>query len=225
MPTTPPDPVTVRAGDDHVEVTGLSEQDVEYAISLYQAVPAEQLRARDSLAAHVNQAMLEKRIPLIPAGSQRQVQRNAELRQELLETHGAETYASLAELRGMQESSVRTWVARARHADTLFTVELAGRTLIPRVQLSDSGDLRPVITELTRPLLRVGLDGWSLWAWLVAPTGRLSGGLPAEVATTNMDRAHRAVLRYAAELGQAAESGTPAQIPTADGAERTDAAE
>lgn len=201
-----PERVSVHSTDGHVEVSGLDQQEVEFAISLYRAVSTEQVGARAALASHVNRAMLEEGIPLVPAASQKQVQRSAELRRRLLEEHGAESYATLAQLRGSRESSARTWVSRARGAGGLLTVELQGRTLIPTVQLTDSGEARPQILEILRPLLRSGADGWSLWAWLTSPTGLLSGEIPAEVAEANTHRAYRAAERYATELRQTRET-------------------
>jgi hypothetical protein len=198
-----PDRIGVRATEDHVEVVGLSKEDVEYAISLFQAVAQEQTEARSALASHVNQAMLHEGIELIPAASQRQVQRSAALKKRLIEDQGFETYASLAEIRDTRESSVRTWVSRLRRRSDLFTVEFQGHTLIPKLQLTDSGDVNPVVAELVRPLAGAGLDSWSLWAWLTNPTGLLSGEIPAEVAVGNITRATKAANRYAAELRQA----------------------
>lgn len=198
-----PEPIMVRGTHDHVEVIGLSKEDVKYAISLAQAVSHERTQARAALAAHVSQAMLKENIPLISAASQRQIQRSATLRQQLIQEQGAETYATLAELRDSQESSVRTWVSRMRKRDELFTVEFQGHTLIPTVQLTSSGNVNPLITELVRPLISAGLDSWSLWAWLTNPTGLLSGAIPAKVVNTNIKRASKAAVRYSDELRQA----------------------
>lgn len=193
--------VHVSNASGKVEVSGLSEDDVKNAISLYRAVTNERVRAREALASHVNQAMVEAGIPLVSDASQRQLQRSAALRKRLLQENGAVTYASLAELREDKESSVRTWVSRERRRNELFTVKLKGQTLIPSVQLTESGKVNPLIAELVRPLLQAGLDSWSLWAWLTSPAGLLSGEIPAEVAAINMKRAHTAATRYATELG------------------------
>lgn len=195
-----PERVHVSNASGKVEVSGLSEDDVKNAISLYRAVTNERVRAREALAAHVNQAMVEAGISLVSDASQRQLQRSAALRKRLLKENGAATYASLAGLREDKESSVRTWVSRERRRNELFTVKLKGQTLIPSVQLTETGKLNPLIAELVRPLLQAGLDSWSLWAWLTSPAGLLSGEIPAEVAATNMKRAHTAATRYAVEL-------------------------
>ncbi|EMQ99840.1 hypothetical protein [Paeniglutamicibacter gangotriensis] len=195
-----PDRVNVQTNNGRVEVIGLNEQDVSYALSLYHAVGNERVQARAALASYVHEAMIEESIPLVSQASQRQVQRSAALRQQLVQENGAETYASLAEFRGTMESSIRTWVSRLRKRREIFTVEARGLVLVPSVQLTDSRDVNPLISELVRPLLYAGLDGWSLWAWLTNPTGLLSGEVPAEVARSNMKRAHKAAERYAAEL-------------------------
>ena len=204
MTTADPAHVRVHSTNGVVQVEGLSQSQVEFALELAQDVQDEQLRARAALSAHVQQAMLSHDIPLVPRASQRQIQRNAEVRRRLLEQEGAETYASLAELRGTSESSIRTWVARKRKRKELFTVELQGRTLIPSVLLTDKGRIDPVIAEISRPLLGVGLDGWPLWSWLTSPDGLLSGEVPARVAQTNMSRAHRASERFATTLRESA---------------------
>jgi hypothetical protein len=199
------DQISVRSTDDHVEVVGLAEEDVERAITLYRAVAQEQTDARAALASHVTETMLRGGIDLVPAASQRQIQRSADLRRRLLAEQGAETYASLAAMRDNQESSVRTWVSRERRRHELFTVEVEGRTIIPRVQLTPGGEVDPLIAELLRPLLRSGEDSWSVWAWLTSPTGLLSGDVPAEVARTGtgIRRAHTAAVRHAAEVAGA----------------------
>lgn len=113
---------------------------------------------------------------------------------------GYETHESLAQFRNAPPSSVRTWVSRLRQNNELFTVKLNGKTLIPSVQLTAAGELRPEVAGLVRPLSEAGLDGWSLWAWLCNPTGLLSDAVPAELAHTDPRRAQKAAERYAAEI-------------------------
>ena len=203
MPTRNPNQINVRDVDGHVEVVGLNKEDVEYAICLYQEVGSERLRARTALASYINQALLAEGVELVPAASQRQIQRSASLLKQLVEVQGAETYASLSELRGTQESSVRTWVSRARKQHEMFTVELQGQTLVPQVQLTDSGNINPLIADLARPLIMAKLDGWSIWSWLTRPSGFLSGEVPALISRTNAKRANKAAERYAAEIQDA----------------------
>lgn len=228
MRTNPSHEIVVHDADDHVEVSGLSLREVEAAIELFRGVDRKRAAARASLSSLVDRAMLDNAIPLVSAASQRQVQRSAELRRHLLEVEGAETYASLAGLRGGRESSARTWVSRPRTSGRIFTVEVQGRTLIPKVQLTATGRERPEILELALPLQQAGLDGWSLWAWLTSPTGLLSGEIPADVVRTDLGRAHRAAIRYAAELRRARDSAPeasasdevrPLRTALADGAE------
>ena len=82
----------------------------------------------------------------------------------------------------------------------MFTVEVQGRTFIPKVQLTGAGSLDPRIAQLVEPLVSAGLDSWGVWSWLTAPEGRLSGDIPAEVARAESARALRAAERYAREL-------------------------
>lgn len=197
------DPIHVRTTGDYVEVAGLRREDVEAAIDLYQAVVQRQIDARADLSAQVNKAFAERSLNLISEASQKQVMQNVALREKLLNEEGFVTYTGLAALRDSTEKAARTWVARQRERNELFTVEIQGRTLIPKVQLTPEGAVDTSIAELSRPLQSVGLGGWGLWAWLTSPTSRLSGKIPAEIAHTNMARARRAAERYATELHQA----------------------
>lgn len=200
MTTQAPEPVRVSASGGHVEVDGLSIAEVERAIALYQRVTHEQVAARSSLSAQVHQAFLDEGISLVSSASQKQVRRSAALRERLLREEGFETYSSLSEKRESSEAAVRTWVSRQRERRELFTVELQGRTLIPAVQLTARGKTDPAVAEILRPLLRAGLEGWELWAWLTSPTSRLSGEIPAQLARTNSRRAYIAAERYVSEM-------------------------
>ncbi|GAA2043699.1 hypothetical protein GCM10009720_25700 [Yaniella flava] len=189
-----PERYEIHEKADHLEVVGLSHDEMQEALKLYRTAQEKRLTARDSLHA----LMLEADLPLVSDATQRQAQRNLALREELLTTQGFQTYESLADRRDTLESSVRTWVSRLREKGSLFTVKHRGTTLIPSVQLLDSGQLNTAVAELIRPLRASGIDGWALWAWLCNPTGLLSGDVPAEVAATNPKRALRAAERSAA---------------------------
>jgi len=201
-----PHQVRVEDVSGHVEVMGMSANTVQEAIALYQSVINRRIHARSALANHVNQVILDEGINLVSSASQRQLQRSASLRKELLEGQGAESYATLAQLRGSQEGSVRTWVSRKRKRNELFTVQVQGQSLIPSVQLTSAGEFEPQIAEILRPLLTAGMDGWEVWVWLANPTGLLSGEVPADVARKNITRAHKTAQRYAAELLPARDS-------------------
>ena len=122
------------------------------------------------------------------------------LREKLAENQGALTYRPLSMLRKTQEGSARAWVFRARRQYKSFTVELHGKTPIPYVQLTDTGNIDPLISDLARPLLLAGLDAWSTWAWLTNPSGYLSGDIPALVSKADATRANKAAARYAAAI-------------------------
>lgn len=216
MTATEPGHIHVRSADGVVEVEGLTQSEVEFALELASGVQDEQLRARAALSATVQRAMLSRDVPLVSRASQRQIQRDAEVRRRLLEDEGAETYSSLATLRGTSESSARTWVARARKAQELFTVEVNGRTFIPAVLLTPEGKIDAEVAELCRPLIAAGLGGWQLWSWLTSPNGLLSGEVPARLAHTDMHRAHRAAVRFAAMLPAPESAGQdhPARTPS-----------
>ena len=200
MSTSKPSQFNVRSADGHVEVTGLSKNDVEFAIFLYQELGNERLRARKALASYVNRAVLSDGINIASTASQRQTRRSIVLREKLVQDQGALTYLSFCTLRKTQEGSARAWVSRARKQHELFTVGLHGKTLIPNVQLTDSGNINPLISDLVQPLLLAGLDAWSIWAWLTNPSGYLSGEIPALVSKTDAIRANKAAARYAAAI-------------------------
>ncbi|WP_155807464.1 hypothetical protein [Brevibacterium sp. VCM10] len=186
-----------------INVEGLSPSDVESALELYREIIKEQLHERESLIARLTQAYLSKTVQLIPEATQRQAQRSVSFRARLLEEEGAETYESLAILRGSSQSTTRAWVARHRDKFAMFTLEAEGRTLIPKVQLTDRGMLRKNVAALIKPLAEAELGGWGLWSWLTAPTSLLSDEIPAVVAESSPERARTAAELYAEDLRDA----------------------
>lgn len=190
----------IQNNQGRLEVVGITQEQLEYALSLAQAIDNERMDLREALSSRINEIMLQAGITPVSHASQRQIQRSAALRRHLIDDEGAETYASLAERQGKQESSVRTWVSRARKSHELFTVEVQGQTLIPGVLLTVEGKIDHAIAEMIRPLLTDDIGGWSLWAWLTSPTGLLSGDTPAEVARGNIERACTAAERYGDEI-------------------------
>lgn len=189
--------VTEEAG--HVQVTGVSKDRVQQALELLQAAEGIKVATRHNLVTSINRLMLKVNMPVVPEATQRQIQLSASLNEELLGM-GYETHESLAQSRHVPPSSVRTWVSRLRKNNQLFTVKLNGKTLIPAVQLTSTGELQPEVADLVRPLSEAGLDSWSLWAWLCKPTGLLSDNVPVELAQTDPRRAQKAAERYAAEI-------------------------
>ena len=194
-----PEWVEITEEFGRIEVTGISVARVQEAFRLLGAVDIMRVEARNNLVSTLNKAMLTANMPVVPAATQRQIQRSAALNEELLSL-GYETHETLAQKRQTSPSSARTWVSRLRNKHKLFTVKLDGQTLVPSVQLDDDGNLREDVSALVQPLSAAGLNGWSLWAWLCKPTGLLSGKVPFEVVTTNPKRAQKAADRYAAEV-------------------------
>lgn len=191
-------PVDVAERAGHVEVRGVSRQDVSEAIDLLVRVrrlQADQMSAsRDSLV----RALMTSHVSLTPPATLAQARRLAAHRDALLATPVL-TYATLCELRGdRKESSTRTWVARKRAVGALFTVAHNGRTLIPAFQLDEHGDARPELRAVLTTLLGAVIDGWSLWTWLISRTSLLSGSVPESTATSAPDRVLEAARRFAA---------------------------
>ena len=188
-----------------VNVEGLSPREVENALELYRTIIQEQLDERSSLTKRLAHSYLTKSIQLIPEATQRQAQRSVAFRARLLEEEGVETYESLATLRGTSQSTVRTWVARQREQLHMFTIEVEGKTLIPKVQLTRRGTLNDNVSAIIAPLLKVDIGSWGLWSWLTAPTGLLSDEVPAVVADKETERAVNAAELYAEDLRDAKE--------------------
>lgn len=202
---------------DHVEVVGRSGDDIAQALALLDAARHRQEALGRELEQSLLLAMTDAGMPALPPARATAAQRLAAHKQRLL-AQGAFTYATLADARGAQESSVRTWASREKHS--VLLLKDGGRTLLPAVQFDDSGQPRREIVELIQTLREVGLDSWQLWSWLVSPTGLLSGRAPAEIAAQAPARTRRAAQRYAGELrrrrgvAEAPDSIAPTAAPT-----------
>jgi hypothetical protein len=182
---------------DHVEVRGVSGNDVLEALRLLDTVrglQADQVsEKRDDLV----RALMTSNISLTPPASVAQAQRLATGRDALLATPVL-TYDTLQLLRGEpKESSTRTWFARRRAEHAVFAVAHNGRTLIPAFQLDQFGQPRPELQPMLDVLVNSGIDGWPLWTWLTSPTSFLSGQTPESVARTAPERAMTAATRFA----------------------------
>lgn len=156
--------------------------------------------ARRILVTKVSKDMEQKRVRLLSSDTEHQVQRSADLREQLVVKHKAFTDEDLAGLQGIGLSAVRTWISRLRQQGKIFSVDYAGRVLIPAVLLAGSDSIDEQVHSLVAPLQEAQLDEWSIWAWLVSPTGLLSGEIPVEVLKSNPSRARRAAERRAAEI-------------------------
>jgi hypothetical protein len=187
----------VAQESDHVEVRGVSSQDVLEALDLLSRVRLLQAGQAVSGRADLVHALMTRNVSLTSPATLAQAQRLASQRDALLAS-AVLTYETLHELRGDRAvSSTRTWVARARARHVLFTVAHLGRTLIPAFQLDPAGRPRPELEPILAILLQAGIDGWPLWTWLVSPTSLLSGAIPEVVAAAEPARALRAAARFA----------------------------
>jgi hypothetical protein len=177
-----------------VELERLTEA-LGQLLELVYSVQAQHVEAiRDDLL----QILMSQEVTLTPPATLTQAQRLATHRDALLATPVL-TYETLSELRGDKSvSSTRTWLARRRDHQALFTVNYTGRTLIPAFQLDERGEPRPELQPILSALHQGGIQGWSLWTWLTKPTSFLSGSVPEEVARTDPARALRAAERFAA---------------------------
>lgn len=166
---------------DGVDFEGMSKLEVQRAIKHYQRQQKLRVAERTALRDRVDRAYVED-AQIVTEATQKQAVRSAQIRTRLLEDEGAESYASLAGLRGTKESAARAWVARLRKQNRLITVEAQGLTLIPRFQLTDTGTLDKAVSEIiVKRLLDAGARPWAVWAWSTRSTGLLSGRAPASL--------------------------------------------
>ncbi|MEB3022915.1 MULTISPECIES: hypothetical protein [Mycolicibacter] len=167
-------------------------------LGLYSAIRTLQSEHVEASREDLLRALMGHGVSLTPAATLSQAKRLAAQRNALLATP-FHTYASLSEQRrNSSESSTRTWVARARQAHKLFSVDHDGRTLIPAFQFDEHLKPRIELAPILAALAQGGVRDWSLWTWLTSPTSFLSGGVPERIATTDPARALRAAQRFAA---------------------------
>ncbi len=126
-------------------------------------------------------------------------ERRAALRTWLLST-GYFTFDTLAELRNSSINGARAYAARERSANRLFTVKCGARTCIPAFLIDGGGRRVSQVCRAVEILRPLGLDGWALWGWLAAPSGWLSGEVPAKVVIGDPGRGLAAVNAYASSL-------------------------
>lgn len=165
--------------NEQVDFEGLSRHEVQSAIRLYKQRKRLKVSGRNTLRKHIDQDYVAD-AQIVSGATQRQAVRSGEIRKRLLESEGAATYETLAEMRSSNEKAARQWVSRQRQEQRLFSVEAQGRVLVPSFQLNDEGDLDKAVSGIiVRPLLNAGVRPWTVWAWSTRPTGLLSGRVPA----------------------------------------------
>jgi hypothetical protein len=116
----------------------------------------------------------------VPHASVWQAQQVAETRNRLLAS-GAWSIEALAEARGTERSSIRTWLARHRTADRLISVAVRGEVHVPALLLDEAADPYEGIERVLRPLREAGMDPWAVWVWLDSPSSWLDGERPADL--------------------------------------------
>lgn len=187
----------VAERSDHLEVRGVSRRHMVEALDLLDKVRVLQADQVTRTRADLLRALMIHNVSLTPPSTVAQAQRLATHRDALLASPVL-THHSLQELRGdTRESSTRTWLARRKDAHQLFTVTHNGRTLIPAFQLDEHGQPRAELQPVLAALGDAGVQGWTLWTWLTAPTSLLSGQIPEQLARTNPARVLRAATRFA----------------------------
>lgn len=190
-------PYEIEEHADHLEVRGVSRHRVVAALELLEKVDEAQADHAAATRENLVHTLMASNVPLTPPVSLTQAQRLATHRDALLATP-VFTHESLGELRGARESSTRTWLSRRKDARELFTVNHNGRTVIPAFQLDEHGEPRSELQPVLAALVDAGVQGWSLWSWLTAPTSLLSGEVPEHLARSAPERVLRAAKRFAA---------------------------
>ena len=109
------------------------------------------------------------------------LRREGRLRAALLDG-GWLDYAGVAALRGVSENAARFAVHKAAERRTLLLVQEQGRTLVPRFQLDDAGEVRTELLAVIEPLIAARVDPWRTWIWLTSPAALLAGAVPHELA-------------------------------------------
>lgn len=143
-------------------------------------------------------AMMAAGVDPVPAETVAQARRLARQRDRLLAT-GAYTTLALQALRDDNAASAtRTWLARRRAADELFTVTHDGSTLVPAFQLDREGRPRPELAPALRALAPAQLGGWAIWTWFTAGSAWLGGTAPVGLLDTDPERVAVAAERFAA---------------------------
>ena len=152
---------------------------MQSAIRLYKQHKRLKISGRNALRKQVDQDYVDD-AQIVSGATQRQAVRSGELRKRLLESEGAVTYETLADMRDSNEKAARQWASRYLHDQRLFTVDAQGRVLVPVFQLNDEGDIDKAVSSIIgRPLLKAGARPWTVWAWSTRPTGLFSGRVPA----------------------------------------------
>lgn len=181
-----------------LRVAGVAEQDLFAGLRLLDAAQGIQGELTNLHADTLLSVMTSAGVPALPEANAILAQRRSMLRKRLLDS-GYFSSSDIAILRGISESSARTFVAREREKRRLFTVKHDGRVLVPQILLDADG--KPTaVSDAVRVLVPLGLKGWELWSWLASPSGWLSGDVPADVFATDPERAMTAVTAYASEL-------------------------
>lgn len=136
-----------------------------------------------------------------------QPQRTDDFHTWLCEVEGYETFSSLSTRRDISQEDAKTWVEDQVKAGKLFTVSHLDGVLIPQVLFTERGTINAPVSELAYALRHANIGAWHTWAWLVSPSGLLSGDIPAEVVQKNQARAFTAAQRHIAEVQRASGQG------------------
>src|SRR5699024_249627 len=120
--STPRAASNIESSAAHSTEAGLSRHEVQSAIRLDKQHKRLKISGRHALCKQVDQDYVDD-AQIVSGATQRQAIRSGELRKRLLESEGAVTYETLADMRDSNEKAARQWASRYRHAQRLFTVD------------------------------------------------------------------------------------------------------
>lgn len=142
-----------------------------------------------------NELLTERLIDamLVPGGTvspatARQAQRNAEVRQQLIDEFGLYDSDHVADLAGSAASNRSATASRWLAARKIFAVNHRGTRLYPSFQFGTDGRPRPVIARVLEAFEPYGLDGWEIALWFTTASGWLDDQRPVDLLTREPDQ-------------------------------------
>jgi hypothetical protein len=115
-----------------------------------------------------------------------QAQRNAALRQALIDEFGALTSAQIGEVAGSRATNRAALAHRWKNDGRIFSVMHHGTTIFPGFQFSGDGQPRPIIADVLRTLGSTA-SGWEIAIWFIAPNTYLAGRRPVDLLESEPD--------------------------------------
>lgn len=189
------DGYTVTSRRGHVEVSGLNVAEVQRALDMFAGTRMSEKETAETIRDSIVASAVTTGQGHLSQERQASAERAAQHRLTLLGTP-TYTYRALAEIRGVHQTAVRSWVSR--NSAQVLAPHVRGRVVLPAFQFSDAGEVRARVAEVNQILDREGaMDDWSRWGWWHARTSFLSGQSPISIIDDEPDRIQTAAERTA----------------------------